>query len=58
MKTVGVWDVTNSQIRGILGDMESKYDERVSLLDTNMNLNKEHAKWLVFELKNQEGKCV
>lgn len=44
MKISDVWDVTNSQIREILEGMENMYDERVNLLDTNMNQNKEHIK--------------
>lgn len=56
IKISGVWDVTNSQIREILEGLENKYDERVNLLDTNMNQNKEHIKWLLIEFKNQETK--
>lgn len=44
MKISGVWDVTSSQIREILESMENKDDERINLLDTNMNQNKEHIK--------------
>lgn len=58
MKISGVWDVTNSQIREILEGMENKYDERINLLDTNMNQNKEHIKLLLIELKNQETECL